>query len=357
MLILMISLLLNGCVHREILDDLNIETAKGYDLIDKDTIEGTALFPRYLSDKSTENVTLSAKDSSTRGVLGKLERRSQQPLVRGSLEVVLIGEKFAQRGVIDIADALQRDASIGSRVYLTIVKGNAKELLNGQYGRRGNAIFISNLLNHNIKFRDVPETNLHMFLFAHFQQGQTSFLPMIRQIDDENVEIAGIALFNEERVVAEIPDEQMFFFKLLVDKYSEGSHIVRLKNEKQSEDDIEVSITSLRSKHDIEVISYDFPAKVDININVKGIIREYTGEKLTPQKVAESEKKMKKDIEKKCNEMIKMFQEKKIDPIGIGQRQKHGIRGFDFKKWNAQYPEADIKVHAEVQIVESGTVE
>ncbi len=56
--------------------------------------------------------------------------------------------------------------------------------------------------------------------------------------------------------------------------------------------------------------------------------------------------------------MLRNFQDKNVDPIGFGQFQKHGVRKMDFKKWEEeQYPMAEISVTANVDILESGTVE
>ncbi|PFA70362.1 spore gernimation protein [Bacillus sp. AFS015802] len=359
--LLVCFLFLTGCVEKEILDDLYIETGKAYDYVGEDKIRGTALFPIYLADKSIQNGTLSAEASSTREVLEKLERRSQQPLVRGSLDVVLIGEELAKKGVIDIGDSLQRDASVGARVYITVAEGEAGELIKGNYGLRGNGTYLSNLIHHNITRRELPETNLHLFLFDYFQQGQTPYLPILKQLSNESVGITGVALFDKDKMVKKIPANDMFFFKLLVDKYAEGSHVIKMGTEKRSghvEKSIEASVTSLKSKNKIIFKHHSDPVEVTIRIKLRGIIREYTGKKLTPGKVVEVEKQMKKDIEKNCMKMLKEFQEMGIDPVGIGQNQKHGIRGFDFKEWNESiYPRVKFNVDARVQILEAGTVE
>jgi spore germination protein len=56
--------------------------------------------------------------------------------------------------------------------------------------------------------------------------------------------------------------------------------------------------------------------------------------------------------------MLKEFQELGIDPVGIGQNQKHGVRGFDIKEWKESiYPRVRFNVDAKVQILEAGTVE
>ncbi|MGF3105296.1 Ger(x)C family spore germination protein [Rossellomorea sp. DUT-2] len=358
-ILLICSLFLSGCVEKEILDDLYVETGKAYDYVGENKMRGTALFPIYLSDKSIQNGTLSAEASSTREVLEKLERRAQQPLVRGSLDVVLIGEELAEKGIIDVGDSLQRDASVGARVYITVVEGEAGELIKGNYGLRGNGTYISNLITHNITRRELPETNLHLFLFDYFQDGKTPYLPILKQLSNDSVAITGIALFDKDKMVKKISAMDMFFFKLLVDKFAEGSHVIKMgKKPGTAEKTVEASVTSLISKHKIIIKHKADPVEVTMRIKVRGIVREYTGKKLTPDKVGDVEKKMEKDIEGKCLAMLKDFQELGIDPVGIGQNQKHGVRGFDLKEWKESiYPRVRFNVDANVQILEAGTVE
>jgi spore germination protein len=357
--LIIILLLMTGCVEREILDDLNIETGKGYDLVDENTIKGTALFPVYIKDGAIENRTLSAEAPSTREVLEILSRKSQQPLVRGSLDVVLLGEEMAKKGVLDIADSLQRDASIGARVLLAITEGSAEDILNGNYGIRGNGMFISNLINQNIKRRELPETNLHMFLFDYYQDGQTPYLPIIKKVSDDTLEVTGVALFDKDKMVDTVSADDLFFFKLLVDKLSEGSHVVKLgKKDGDAEERVEAAVTSIKSKHKIKVENKTAPVKISIKITIRGIIKEYTGKKLSPKKIKEIEDKMSKDIIDQSLELFGRFQKMGIDPAGIGQIQKHGVRGFDIKEWEKTlYPNAEFVIKPDVQIVESGTVE
>lgn len=350
---------LTGCVETEILDDLNIETAKAYDSAGEETIKGTALFLRYLSDKSIKNVTLSAEAHSTREVLNLLEKKSEQPLVRGSLEAVIISEKLAKEGMINIADSLQRDASVGARVFLLISEGEAGEILNGEYGIKGNSAYITNLIEHNMNRGDLANTNLHLFMFKYFQKGQTSYLPLIKQVDKQSLSLDGIALFKKDKMIDILDKNEMFYFKLLADKYSEGSQVVRLSSgDTPMGEDVEASVRSIRSKNNIDIKRTADPVEINVHIELDGIIKEYTGKRVTFPKITNIEKKMEDDIEKHCETMLKRFQEIGIDPVGFGQRQKHGLRGFDFKKWENQiYPDAVIKVTANVNILESGTVE
>ncbi|WP_152966848.1 hypothetical protein [Sporosarcina globispora] len=83
-------------------------------------------------------------------------------------------------------------------------------------------------------------------LIRDYQKRVNPFLPRIRKISNEKVEIAGISIFQEDKEVDIFPVEKLFFFKLLVDKYSEGNFDVQF-----SENEI-VAVKSLRSKHKID---------------------------------------------------------------------------------------------------------
>ncbi|WP_433744292.1 Ger(x)C family spore germination protein [Falsibacillus pallidus] len=345
------TLLLTGCVEREIIDDLNIETAVGYDKAGEKLIRGTALFPAYQKDKSIQNVTMTATGTVTRDILAKLEKESTEPLVTGSLQVVLFGDTLAREGLITLGDSLHRDASIGARIFLAVVEGGtAEDLLNGQYGNRGNGMYIYNLINHNTDYRDLPSTNLHDFLFDFYQEGKSPYLPMLKQVAPDQLAISGVALFDNDKYVEKIDAEDLFFFKLLVDKYSEGSYVVKVGKE-------QAAIRSIHSKNKIRVHRKNGKVSISIELDVKGIIREYTGRNLSPAAIKAIQKSFDKEVKKKSEKMIKRFQQLGIDPIGFGFRVSNSDRHFELKKWQDQYPDVKIKVIPSIVITESGTVE
>jgi spore germination protein len=55
--------------------------------------------------------------------------------------------------------------------------------------------------------------------------------------------------------------------------------------------------------------------------------------------------------------MIQQFQEKGIDPLGIGEEVRTRTRKWDQKKWKELYPDIKITVQAKVKIMESGVIE
>lgn len=348
-IILLSLLLLSGCVEKEILDDINLERAVAFDYLGENKILGSVIIPVYLPDQGVKNVMYSDSSTISRDFLRDMQRQSEQPLVEGSLELALFSEKLAKRGIFEMIDYYQRDASIGSRLFLAVVDGEAKNILEGDYGERGKAIYISNLLTHNIKERDLPDTNLQLFLFDYYQKGKTAFLPKLKKTEKDKVTITGVSLFKEGKVVETVKADDLFFFKLMVDKYSEGYQDVKIGKHL-------ALIRNIRSKHKLEVTKRN-PYEITMNIKIKGTVLEYTGNKLSRKEVKEVEKSLEKKVNQKCEELVSRFQEKVIDPVGFGHFAKTQTRNFDFKDWHNNYKNVKVTFKTDVVIAESGVIE
>lgn len=345
-----LMLFTTGCVPKSIIDDINIEAASAFDELEDDTFIGTVLIQEYLPDQSTENKTFTATANLRRDLLLNIQRQSSEPLHLGGLMVTIFGDKLADRGIIDFVDNYQRDPSIGARNFLATSSGSALQILKGEYGPRGNSDYLNNLIEHNMRYRDLPKTNLHIFIRDYYTKGKDPYLPELRQINNKEVEISGLSLFKKDREVHVLPTEKMFFFKLLADRHSNGSFKVDLGIDKEAE------IKSIASKRKIK-LSKKYPSEVVIHIKIKGVIPEYTGDKITPQIVKEVEKALKKEVNNKCLSLVKQFQEQGIDPIGFGFYHRKQIRGYDFKMWEEDYKRLTFKIKTDVKIVETGVVE
>jgi spore germination protein len=346
-----LALNLSGCVKKEVLDDISLIEGIGFDYIDKKNILGTAVIPVYLPDQTPKSNTFSTKAEITKSIMQDIQRQTADPIVTGSLEVLLFSKTLTEKlGILPLVDAFQRDPSIGSDLYLAVVDGETKELLAGQYGIRGNATYISKLMEHNIRNEDLPQSNLELFLTDFYQEGKTPFIPQLKQIGKKKMKINGIALLKHGKMVDQIAPDKMFFFKLLVDKYSEGMHRVKIESG-------EAAVRSIHSSHNFELTKRN-PAEVTIHIKVDGNIDEFTGQELTPKMIQKLQKQFEKDIQKECLKLIKRFQDKQIDPIGIGHFVKTQTRNFDFKNWREnQYKDLVVKINSEVKITESGVIE
>ncbi|QCJ44656.1 Ger(x)C family spore germination protein [Bacillus sp. S3] len=343
-LILCVFLLipLSGCIEKKIIDDINIITGVGFDQSGGQMI-GTFLTQNFKPDKSIINQTFTSKATLRRDLLIKANKQSPQPLVTGGLAITVIGEELGKRGIKDILDVYQRDVSIGARNFFATAEGKAETILKGEYGTIGSGNHLYNLLDNNIKSKDLPKMNLQLLLRDYYQKGKDIYLPRLKKTSATQVEISGLSLFKEDKVVTDIPIEKLFFFKLLVDKYSKGNFSI------PKETDAKASIRSIQSKH-IFKIAENNPSHLTIQIKIKGAVQEYTGKKLVTKDIKKIQKELEKEVEKECLQLVKQFQQQNIDPIGLGHFYKSRNRGFDYKKWEADYQNLQVKIICHVVI-------
>ncbi|UAL48817.1 Ger(x)C family spore germination protein [Sutcliffiella horikoshii] len=347
-----ICLFLTGCLEKEIVDDINIESVEGFDLIGENEVMGTFVVPVYQADKKIVNETFTAISQLNKDILRSAQKESSVPIVNGSLELVLFNKAMAEKGILQLVDGLQRDASIGTGLYLAIVDGETKELLEQNLGTRGTGDHLFNLLKHNIERRDVPKTNLHIFLSDYFQKGKDPNLPILKKTED-SAEIVGVAVMKKDKYEMTIPNEKLFYFKTLVDKHSDGTVSLEVDGKEEF-----VSIRSIKTDRKFKVKWEDDTPSIKITVRLDGAVREYTGNKVTPKELKEFQKLLEDKIIKESQSMIQEFQEKGVDPIGLGYEAKSRKRGFDYKKWKDEtYPTLRVQVEADVRLISTGITE
>ncbi|MFD1738979.1 Ger(x)C family spore germination protein [Bacillus salitolerans] len=345
-----ITLVLSGCVQKKIIDDINIISVQGYDTHeDEDTVRGTFVIPVYEGDKSISNTSFSAVASQSKAVKRKVEQKSSDPMVSGSVEVVLFGKELAEKGVFDIVDTLERDPSIGANLIMAVVDGTAKEMLEQNLGNRGTGTYLYNLIYNNVRRRELPRSNLHLFLFSYFSKGKDPFLPYIN-LEEDKVNIKGVAIFKDEKVVSYVDDEEMFFFKALMENFKNGSYTFKVEGEY-----VTIFSLTLKRKYEIEHAMKD--PVVHIEVVLDGHIREFSGKVMDPKTIAKIEEKFSELIDEKTEKLLREFQEKAVDPIGIGLLAKTQTKSFDEKAWNEAYKRATFHVNSRVIISETGVVE
>jgi spore germination protein len=226
-----------------------------------------------------------------------------------------------------------------------------KKQLQIQYSDLDNGMFLSDLIEHNIKQGMLPKTNLHNFTKAYYSEGKDPFLPYIK-LEGKVVSIKGIALFKGDKYVDYIKEENNFIFKILHEKFAKKSAVTVELDEGSF-----ASIHNISSKSRYNITDPLTEPSINIKVTTEAVIREFTDGEITKETVKKIESKVEEEIIKKGEEMIRKFQELKIDPLGIGNHVKHRTREWDKEKWRDLYPDATIKVEANVKISEFGIID
>ena len=351
MKIIIMTLLLTGCINQEILDDVQLVTAFGYDVTEEGLIEATAVYPSYSPDKVVKNNTLTETAKLSKDIRDKIDRMSPKPLVSGKIEVALYSETMAKQGIINILDTFIRDPTTGARMYLAVVDGDVKNQLNVQYGETDNGIFFSDLIEHNIELGLIPRTNLQIFTKAYYSEGRDSFLPYL-SLKGKKAYIEGLALFKDDRYVGKLQGEFNYVFKMLYEKDSKYTvATVNVENDESS-----ASVINVTSNRKVKINDALTNPTIVIQLKTDSIVREYSGNDLNQDVIKEIEKKMEKQIKLEAEQMITLFQKLKIDPLGFGFIAKHENRNWEKETWYELYPNAVVEIQVDVVINETGVV-
>lgn len=339
-----------GRVTTQILDDINMESAVGYDYKGDNLIKTTSAIPIFKPDKSVGNETFTAVDELSKETLRKINLSSARQMVNGKLEVALYGKELAKRGIGDLMDTLQRDPSISERLLVAVVDGDAEQILKRKYGDRDTGVYLSMLIDQNIEAGLVPTYNLHHFLNNYYSKLSDPFLPIIGR-KGKDVQIKGIALFKNDQYLKKLDADHEFIFKALLENLKLSIYKLKLGNDEF------VAIENIRSKHKIQVQNLNTFPKIFMRVKVSGIIRETTEKRVTAKEIEKIKKLMANQLEKEGTDMIRSFQKSKIDPLGIGHEVRSRKRNFNLQKWREQYPDVKVTLKVDVDILEKGVID
>ena len=341
-------------ITQRIVDDIFMVMIVGYDYVDENLITGTAVSPDYKADRTIENIALTDTASLIYENRDKLEAKSPRPLLSGKLEAALFNRELAEHGIIDYIDNLQRDPSIGARVFLAVFDGSTQKILSQSFKDMPTGVYFSDLIEQSSKFDNLPVTNLHTFIYQYFAAGMDPLLPLLEETEEKNtkVNIKGLALFKDDKMVDEIEKKDFLFFRSLYEHFDNGTMFIKFDDEERAF----LSTIKASKKVTVKDEKSNFNPKVSITLKMNGMIREYSGEKINRRIINNYERQINEKIEKKTNEMIKHFQELGIDPIGIGDYVSNYSRNWDEDKWKDIYPTLDITVNVEFTILEHGII-
>lgn len=354
-MILFCTWLLSGCgVNREVLDDIYLMTLIGYDIDEsEDEIEATIVVPTFQPEGVIKNEYITAKGSFGKDLEKKFMLETPKPIKVGKLEVAIHGESVARKGSIEGSDVALRDPSISSNLRLAVYDGNVKELILEKQNVQNQdlGIYISKIIEQNIKTETIPKTNIHLFFRTYYADGIDPFLPLLT-FQNGKIKMKGLALFKGDQYVDEIGEDVVYRFTLLHGNVEDGQLIINLKDF-----DAGISLAHISSERKIKITGGMDDPKIDVEVKFKGIINEYYGNVTgIENKIKKIETSINKQVAKEFETMIESFQEQNIDPIGFGKKAKAHYRDWDNKKWKEIYPDLDINVTLKTDILQSGVI-
>lgn len=345
-ILISISIITSFNIPKKVIDQIQMVTVLGYDKVDDDQIRGTVIVPNYVSKTKVENIVYSDLGDMMFETQTKLNLVASEELYNGKLEIAMYGAELAESGIRSYTDYLTREPSIGSHTYLAIAKENANKIMKNLQTDQSAGLYLSDLIEHNMVNGNIPETNLKIFQTSLISKLRDPYLPIIT-IRDKKAELTGIGLFDDDKLVYQLPYENAFVFKGLVEELGNGKHVLKKDNKK-------IAIQSIDSTKKFKVKGSAENPIIHINVRFNGVIREYTGTNLDKQ-IKELTQYWEKETESKGMELINKFKELQIDPLGVGLQVKAKNRNFELSRWEDLYPNVEIKLNVDCKLIETGT--
>ncbi|WP_144547281.1 Ger(x)C family spore germination protein [Bacillus sp. X1(2014)] len=373
---LMTIVLCAGCIQQKPLEKLGLITISGYDLEGKNKIKGTVVVQKFDPMTRAATVVIESIAKTSKGLRQQQNLQSNQKLVSGQLRSVVYSRELAEKGIIQLVDTLNRDAAIGNMVYLTIADKSASEILqieNKNKGKLNLGTYMYNLIKQNVEGEQVISPTLHEFNHNYYDIGRDPVLPILK-VKGKDVIIDGVGLFQDDRLVDELRQGDLFYLKILADKYNAGTKEMGFKTEQLKEiilknenytkkpifSKIYVTVDNIRSKTKIKLVDKK-NLRFTVNVTLDSRVLEMTQalDLGKPASIKLLERKFDHAMKKKMDELLLHFKELGIDPIGFGNEYEAHLRGKTITKeeWDRVYKDVTFDVHVKNTIERTGVID
>jgi spore germination protein len=367
---------LTSCgVETKQLERLGLITAIGFDLKKENEITGTVSVTKF--DPMARVMTnLISADANTLQTLRAEENLAiDQRLEMGQLRCVIYSKELAEKGIIQLVNALNRDPTVGNMVYLTIAEKDAISIISMDEKKIKVNIgtYLYNLIRQNVERELLISPTLHEFNHNFFDYGQDPVLPILK-VKKDKVAISGVALFNDDKMVARLSNDKLFYLKLLIDEYQTGSKELEFdrdefkniintqggRNFGEVYNKLFISIDNLRSNTKIDLVDKQSLAfKVQVKMDSRLLETTNYLDLGKPANMKFIEKKINKEMENQIKKLLLYFQEHQVDPVGIGNEYMAHVRGkpISQKEWKELYKNATFDVQVNNTLTQTGTMD
>jgi spore germination protein len=357
------------------LERLGLITAIGFDLKKENQIKGTVAVSKFDPMAKVMTNVISADANTLQTLRAEENLATDQRLEMGQLRCVIYSEELAEKGIIQLVNALNRDPTVGNMVYLTIAEKDAFSIISMDEKKIKVNIgtYLYNLIRQNVERELLISPTLHEFNHKFFDYGQDPVLPILK-VKKDKVAITGVALFNDDKMVATLNNDKLFYLKLITDEYRTGSKELEFNRDEFSKiinvqggqsygeiyNKLFISIDNLRSNTKIHLINKkNLTFKVEVKMDSRLLETTNYLDLGKPANMKFIEKKINKEMESQIKKLLLFFQEKQVDPVGIGNEYMAHVRGkpISQKKWKELYKNAKFDVQVKNTLTKTGTMD
>lgn len=361
------SITLTGCWNYKEVDDLATIAGIAFDKNDKGKYVITAEIVGFQGSgrdtKIKSKLIESYGDTIVDATRNLLKIISPRPYY-GHLEVVIISQKVAQEGIIDILDSLNRYREVRLTLDILVSEGKtAKEILDSQIiTLEIHSFDIQKMLDSQIALSKVPRAKVYEIVNALSGEGISPVLPAIRLTENQGektTELSGSAVFNKDKLIGFLNGDETKSLLFIRDKIKGGVLVVKKSPENGSAN---VTLDIKKNKTKVKPVNSNGKESINIKINTIVDLFEYNlKQNLLDEKGSlilkrDSEKMLKTNIE---NLILKVQKDYEADVFGFGNTIYRDMPLL-WKKiksdWNNIFRSLDVNVSVNIDIRNLGLI-
>ncbi|MFD1138942.1 Ger(x)C family spore germination protein [Paenibacillus urinalis] len=346
MTLVLIIMLLCSCTRPARLEELNIAYGVAFDAVEQEGhFKATYHIPVYQTD-DVENVTVSAVGNSSKETQGLAELQLTGKFGDDKMKLILIDKKLAEKGINPLIQPFIKDRRVPVLFKMAITEQSAAAIIETNKKPIDPSTQIVNMITENENQNAIPTNHLHIFLRDWTSLGEDPFLPLL-SMSQEKTQISGIALFKNDKVVDTIKGYKNLLLFTIIQQSAQNA-----KYQFNSGPDLltaRIKDNSVRYKWNNKVS----PPQMDITVDIEALLYESTHvfNMPTQSEYGVIKQSLDQDLKMSLEKMLRSFQERNIDPIGIGSIARSKERHWNAEDWDSIYPTVQIKVHVNSNFV------
>ncbi|OPX44222.1 spore germination protein B3 precursor [Ruminiclostridium hungatei] len=287
---------------------------------------------------------------------------NSQKLYWGHVETIVISQKVAREGILQILDFLARDAEPRLSIDILISKEDtAAQILNSQsITTEVRAFEVNEMLDVEKALSKSVKTEVYQFINALGDEGVSAVVPVIGLKKNSGIEtsqLSGTAVFKKDKLAYMFNEEDTKYYLFIINKVYGGLLVLQEKQGKNISDitlEIEKSKTEIKPVYSNGKLHFELTIRTKTNLGEVDNNAKYKNN-LEFEKVAnEAEKMLKKEVER----VIRAVQlEYDIDIFGFGKSVKEDIPDLWKKiqpQWADIFKDVPVKVDVDVKVNHSG---
>lgn len=353
--------MLTACWDQRYLVNRTLVNGIGMDITEKGETEGTVR-ALYMQSKGGGQFDIydelvSTKRQNPTNLVLDLDSRIEGEIDASKAFVVILGEELAKKGIHPYLELFYRNMNSYMSSKIVISKGKAKEIISMEKEKSPIAFVILQLLNGAESDTVIPKETIFTVWKKMLDPGEDIILPYVKKGDSNNVEIVGVALFDDDKYtgISLSGDKSSMLLSLMdqLSKTNRMSLILGPENKGRS-----ISFVAINLNRNLEVL-VNQNNKITCKINVKMDIgvTSYPQDFRKELDIKKLNKEISDELTKQAKEITNTLLKANCDALGVGRH----ISSFHPElwnniNWNEEYKKVQFEPKVKVNIMKTGNI-